>query len=232
MNDADAMRLLLDAARLGPDDVVLDVACGPGIVTAAVAREARTVVGIDLTPEMLELARARCRKEELGNVRFDLGDVTKLPYDDGAFSRVVCRYALHHLTDPAAVVREIARVCAPGGRVVVADMIVGDDPEAAARFNQAERARDPSHVRSMPGREILELLGSVGLRPEPVGEYGLAMELEALLARSAPPDADAVRAIYAAAIDGRQGLGIAERREGDRVRFEFPIAVVAADRQP
>src|SRR3954447_20716621 len=130
MNDAGAMALLLDAARLGPDDAVLDVACGPGIVTAAVAARARMVVGIDLTPEMLELARRRCSEQGLDNTRFDLGDVRALPYEDGAFSRVVCRYALHHVTDPAAVVREMARVCAPGGRVVVADMIVADDAQA------------------------------------------------------------------------------------------------------
>src|SRR5689334_1355405 len=136
MNDADAMELLLDAARLGPGDAVLDVACGPGIVVAALARRAGAVVGIDLTPEMLELARQRCAEQGLDNVRFDLGDVTELPYDDGRFSRVVCRYALHHLTDPGAVVAEMARVCAPGGRVVVVDIVVGDDTEAAARFNE------------------------------------------------------------------------------------------------
>src|SRR3954453_9618817 len=117
MNDADAMALLLGTARLGPEDAVLDVACGPGIVSAAAARTARTVVGIDLTPEMLDLARRRCAEQGIDNARFDLGDVSHLPYDDGAFTRVVCRYALHHVTDPAAVVGEMARVCAPGGRV-------------------------------------------------------------------------------------------------------------------
>ena len=226
MNDADAMGLLLDALRLGPADAVLDVACGPGIVSAAVAPVAGSVVGIDLTPEMLALARERGP----ANARFDLGDVTALPYGDGEFTRVVCRYALHHFTDPAAVVREMARVCAPGGRVVVADMIVRDDPEAAARFDAAERARDPSHVRCLPERELLEVLRGAGLRPEPAGAYALPMELEGLLARSASPDPDAVRAIYRAAIDGPEGLGIGERREGDRVRFEFPVVVVAGDR--
>src|SRR4051794_30954109 len=107
MNDAGAMALLLEAARLGPEDAVLDVACGPGIVTAVLAREAGTVVGIDLTPEMLELARSRYAEDGLENVRIDLGDVTELPYRDGEFSRVVCRYALHHFTDPAAVVGEM-----------------------------------------------------------------------------------------------------------------------------
>ena len=230
MNDADAMALLLDAARLGPGDTVLDVACGPGIVSAALARQARVVVGIDLVPEMLELARARCAEQGLDNTRFDLGNAGELPYGDGEFSRVVCRYALHHFTDPAAVVREMARVCAPGGRVVIADLVVGEDLEAAERFNEAEVARDPSHVRAMPERELMQLLRDAGLRPEPAGAYQLRMELEALLARSAAPDPDAVRALFDAAIDGAQGMGIGERREGERVRFEFPAVVIAGER--
>ena len=56
------------------------------------------------------------------------------------------------------------------------------------------------------------------------------MELEALLARSAAPDPDAVRAVYDAAIDRGETLGIGERREDGRVRFEFPISIVTGDR--
>ncbi len=229
MNDEQAMRMLLDAAGTGAQDSVLDVACGPGIVAAAFAGEAGRVVGIDLTPEMLALARRRCAEQGLENVSFELGDVTRLPYDDGEFERVVCRYALHHVADPRAVVAEMARVCAPGGRVVVADMIVGDDHDAAARFNEAERTRDPSHARSMPESELLELLRSAGLAARPLGHYRLPMELEALLERSAAPDPDAVRALFDAAIDDGREMGIGERREGGRVRFEFPIAIVAGD---
>jgi SAM-dependent methyltransferase len=230
MNDEAAMRLLLEALALGPDDSVLDVACGPGIVVGAVAPSAREVVGIDLTPEMLDLARERCAEAGIDNARFDIGDVTELPYGDGEFTRVVCRYALHHVSDPRAVVAEMARVCAPGGRVAIADMIVGEDAEAAERFNAAERARDPSHVRSMSVLELTALMADAGLVASQAGSYRLPMELEALLSRSASPDPDEVRAIYARAIDEGQTLGIGERREGDRVRFEFPIVVLSGER--
>jgi ubiquinone/menaquinone biosynthesis C-methylase UbiE len=230
MNDDAAMKMLLDAARVTADDTVLDVACGPGIVAAAFAREARHVTGIDLTPEMIELARARCADAGLGNVSFDVGDGERLPYDDASFSLVVCRYALHHMPDPAGVIAEIARVCAPGGRVAIADMIVGDDPQAAARFNQAEIARDPSHARSMTAGEILELLRDAGIDAEMVATYELPMELEALLKRSAAPDPGAVRALYDRAIDSGETLGIGERREGEQVRFEFPIVIFAGAR--
>jgi SAM-dependent methyltransferase len=230
MNDEAAMRLLVDALSLGAGDSVLDVACGPGIVAAAIAPHAGEVVGVDLTPEMVELARRRCADAGIDNARFDIGDVTELPYGDGEFTRVVCRYALHHVTDPRAVVGEMARVCAPGGRVVVADMIVGEDRAQADRFNAAERARDPSHSRSLPVNELGALLVEAGLVTTQVGSYRLPMELEALLGRSASPDPDEVRAIYARALDGGETLGIGERREDGRVRFEFPIAVLTGER--
>jgi SAM-dependent methyltransferase len=229
MNDEAAMTMLLDALGAGAGDAVLDVACGPGIVAAAVAPSAARVVGIDLTPEMIELARERCAEAGIGNTRFDLGDVSELPYADGEFSRVVCRYALHHVGDPATVVAEMARVCAPGGRVAVADMIVGEDVDIAVRFNEAERSRDPSHVRSMSVPELLALMRAAGFEASSVGSYGLPMELGALLGRSAAQDPAAVRAIYERAIDTGATLGIGERRDGDQVRFEFPIAVLTGE---
>ncbi len=229
MNDEAAMRMLLDAADPEPGDSVLDVACGPGIVAAAFAPLCSRVSGIDLTPQMIELGRERCASAGLANVSFDVGDVSALPYGDDSFSRVVCRYALHHMADPAPVVQEMARVCGPGGRVVVADIVVGEDELAAARFNEVERTRDPSHVRSMPLDELLELMRAASLEASPFGSYKLPVELHALLARSSAPDDDAVHAHYDRAIDEGQSLGVGERRDGEDVRFEFPIAIVTGD---
>ncbi len=230
INDEGAMRAMLDAARLGGAETVLDVACGPGIVAAAFAAEAGSVVGVDLTPRMVELAEERCRERRIDNARFEVGDATALPYGDGEFDRVVSRYALHHMPDPAAVVGEMARVCAPGGRVVVTDLVVGDDPTLADRFNAAERIRDPSHCRAMSELELEALLSEAGLHPNAAAAYTLPMELEALLARSAAPDPDAVREAFTAAIDDGLRMGIDERREDGAIRFEFAVAIVTGDR--
>ena len=231
-NDDRAMQALLDAARLSGNEAVLDVACGPGIVAAAFAVRARRVVGIDLTPRMLELARERCRERGLGNARFDHGEVSTLPYSDGEFERVVCRYSLHHLADPAGAVAEMARVCAPGGRVIVADITAADDAACADRFDRSERARDPSHCRAMPESELLGLLRGAGLQSQRVASYELPMELESLLARSASPDPDAVRSIFEAAIAEQEalGLGLGERYVDGSIRFEFGVAIVTGDR--
>ena len=95
MNDADAIQLLLTTARARTADTVLDVACGPGIVAAAFARKAAEVTGIDLTPAMIDLARERCVSERLDNVRFEIGDVERLPCVD-AFPRGVPLCAASH----------------------------------------------------------------------------------------------------------------------------------------
>src|ERR1700755_1879936 len=76
-----------DAAR----GAVLDVACGPGILSAAIAKSAREVVAFDLTPQMLKKAAQRCAEAGLDNVTFLEGNATELPFADAAFDAVVTR---------------------------------------------------------------------------------------------------------------------------------------------
>jgi SAM-dependent methyltransferase len=95
IRDERALQLIVDAARTGADDTVLDVACGPGLVACAFARTARQVTGIDLTPAMIARAEALAGERAITNVRFQVGDVLPLPFDDAAFSIVVSRL-LHH----------------------------------------------------------------------------------------------------------------------------------------
>src|SRR5690349_12132780 len=80
IRDAAAIQLLVDAAGTTADDIVLDVACGPGLVACGFAQRARHVVGIDLTPAMLDQARALAAAQQLTNVSFQQGDVLPLPF--------------------------------------------------------------------------------------------------------------------------------------------------------
>ena len=77
-----------------PDDVVLDVAYGTGIVSCAFAPLVSHVTGIDLTPAMIEQAKKAQAEKQLGNITWMVGDVSKeLPFDDMSFSIVVTRYS-------------------------------------------------------------------------------------------------------------------------------------------
>src|SRR6267143_6824210 len=121
IRDEAALRLIVECSGAGPSDTVLDVACGPGLLACAFARVVRHVTGIDITPAMLDRARALQQERGLTNVTWRQGDVLPLPWPDGSFTIVSARFAFHHFLDPRAVLVQMRRVCAAGGKVVVVD---------------------------------------------------------------------------------------------------------------
>jgi SAM-dependent methyltransferase len=225
-SDEESIRLVREAAGIGPGDTVLDVACGPGLLACAFARTARHVTGIDLTPAMIEQARALQRSEGLDNLSWHVGDVASLPFPDGSFSVAFTRYSFHHLLDPAGVLVEMARVTEPGGRVVVVDVYTSG-PEQAEAYDHVEKLRDPSHVRALGRDELVGMLQSVGLGEVATSVYGLDVELERLLSASFPdPGAvEEIRRIFAADV-GLDRLGVGARLEGGEIRFAFPTAIL------
>ena len=113
-----------------------------GIVVCAFAPQVKHATGIDMTPAMLDRARQLAAEKGIANVSWDQGDVGSLPYADGAFDIVVTRFSMHHFLDPVGVLREMVRVCAPGGRVVVVDMYaVGGSGEGGGMEPRGEAAR-------------------------------------------------------------------------------------------
>jgi len=143
---------------------LLDLGCGPGIVTAAVAPDVREVVAYDLTPEMLDQAKKRCQEAGLKNVQFELGSAEHLPFEKETFDCVVTRLTIHHFIDPRPVMNEVARVTRKGGRVVVADVVSSEDAEEAMLHNALETLRDPTHIRMLSPGVMLEVIKSAGLR--------------------------------------------------------------------
>src|SRR5213594_3127924 len=118
IKDEAALKLVVEFSGAGPADTTLDVACGPGLIVVAFARVVKHATGIDITPAMLERATAHAAEQGVSNVTWRQGDVLPLPYSDASFSIVTSRFAFHHFLDPFAVLREMPRVCAPGGTMV------------------------------------------------------------------------------------------------------------------
>ncbi|HXJ83312.1 MAG TPA: methyltransferase domain-containing protein [Candidatus Methylomirabilis sp.] len=229
IRDEQALRLLVDFTAAGPEDTVLDVACGGGLVVCAFARVVRHATGIDLTPAMIERARTLQQERGLTNVTWQVGDVLPLPCADRSFSIVTSRFAFHHFLDPVAVLREMKRVCVPGGRVAVVDTDASADPVKAAAFNRMEKLRDPSHVRAMPRAELIQLFAQAGLPTPRATAYRLESDLESLLGRSfpLPGDADKIRQIFAASLEDDR-LGIPLEREGAKINYAYPVAVLVS----
>jgi len=225
----DIVERILRMARLEPSDTALDVASGPGVLACALARHVRQATGIDLTPAMLDQARATQADAGLTNLQWDLGDVTAMPYAAGTFDVVTCRFAFHHFPEPLRVLREMRRVAAPGGRVVVADS--APSSAKADGFNAMEKLRDPSHTRALPVEELRGLFLSAEL-PEPrVEQTRLALDLDSFLARSYPPggerDKDRLRAMFEEAL-AEDRMDVRPRREAGTIHFSIPVAILAA----
>ncbi len=113
-------RRLVRLVRVGPGQRALDVCCGTGDVTLALARTGAEVTGVDFSPEMLAVARRRAARAEVA-VRLVRGDALALPFPETSFDAVTCSYGLRNLADFAAGVAELARVLRPDGRLGLLD---------------------------------------------------------------------------------------------------------------
>ncbi|MGH2872384.1 MAG: class I SAM-dependent methyltransferase [Solirubrobacteraceae bacterium] len=123
-------RALVDAIAPATGMRILDVATGTGLVAFALAARGATVVGLDQSDQMLGTARDRLnRTPQLGDrLSFIQGEAEALPFADGEFDALSFTYLLRYVDDPAATMRELARVLKPGGRIAMVDFGVPSDP--------------------------------------------------------------------------------------------------------
>jgi ubiquinone/menaquinone biosynthesis C-methylase UbiE len=220
---------LIKSVRACGEDTALDVACGAGVLVCAMAKVVRHVTGIDIVPAMIDRARALAAEKQATNVTWRLGDVNRLPFADATFSVVTSRYAFHHLERPDSVLAEMARVCVPAGRILVADMAAPSDPLKAAALNRMEKLRDPSHLRSMSVPELERLFSAAGLIPETPRTYRLDFQLETLLTGSRPLAGDAaiVRELFERALV-EDNIGLRVWRTSEGIQLSYDIAVLVA----
>ena len=233
IKNEEALKLLLQLTNASPSDVVLDVACGPGIVACAFAEVVAHATGIDLTPAMIERAQALQAERRLANVAWRVGNVDSLPYADGSFSIVTSRYAFHHLQDPQAAMNEMHRVCKDQGKIVLIDQVASDDPKRADALNRMERLRDPSHVRALTLPEMHGLFANLGMRNPRLTSYRLDAELDMLLKGSFPNEGDAAK-VRRMVIDSLEddGLNVNTRRVNGQIWISYPIAILIAEKRP
>jgi ubiquinone/menaquinone biosynthesis C-methylase UbiE len=149
----------LAALDLQADDRLLDVGCGTGAAVRQAAPLVDHAVGVDLSPAMI--ARARELAADLGDVEFHEADSENLPFPDSAFTAALCTTSFHHYPDPRRAAREMARVLAPGGRLVIGD---GCSDRLATRvLDLALRTFQRSHVHFYRSEELERMLAEAGL---------------------------------------------------------------------
>jgi ubiquinone/menaquinone biosynthesis C-methylase UbiE len=210
--------------RLAPADQVLDVCCGPGALALDLAAHAAHVTGLDLTPAMLDEARAAQARRGVENVAWRQGDVCRLPFEDGAFSLVTSSTAFHHLEDPRRAFAEMVRVCRPGGRIMVRDVT----PAAAKSegYDGIEKLRDPSHTHALTPQEMRGLGDGLPVgEPDCRGAVSSDLPIEPILAASFPETCtiDDVRAlILEDACSGENRLGLSAKVVDGELRVSYP----------
>jgi ubiquinone/menaquinone biosynthesis C-methylase UbiE len=229
ITDAALTQRFVDALGEAAGGSVLDVACGPGILSAAIAKSARDVVAFDLTPQMLNKAVQRCNEAGLGNVSFREGTANELPFANAAFDAVVTRLSVHHFERPAQVMSEVFRVLRPGGRFVVADVISSEVPAESELQNAIEILRDPSHVRMLPGSELTALVREAGFAIEQLATWDKPREFEEWMgivndASRVPPLRAVVRALAGAGASAGIGLAL----DGEKIRLFHRWNLIAA----
>lgn len=208
--------------------ILLDVACGAAHVAEMAAPHVRQAVGIDLTPALLALGADRLREAGITNVLLQEGDANALPFVDGSFDVVACRASMHHFPDPAQALREMVRVCRPGGRVVLSD-IVAPSAEVRDAYDALHTTLDPSHVRALLESELAELASRI-VGPVAYGETSATppIPLDAIV--TGVSDREAATAMLRRELDGGPPTGLEPEISDGEVLVRFTNTVLHASR--
>jgi ubiquinone/menaquinone biosynthesis C-methylase UbiE len=159
----DELKLLLELAGDVTNKKVLDIATGGGHTALAFAKAGARVTATDLTPAMLETAKAFISEQGVDSVTFQEASAEALPFDHQSFDIVTCRIAAHHFAEPEKFVAEVARVLKPDGIFLLVDNISPVDAKLAEVMNYIETTRDPSHVWAYSIPTWLNWLSEAGL---------------------------------------------------------------------
>lgn len=143
-----------DLERLGhilqgkSDAAVLDLGCGAGHVSFAVATQVRAVTAYDLSNQMLDVVAQEVARRGLANIATRQGVAEELPFSDATFDYVLTRFSAHHWSNLPRALAEMRRVLKDGGRMIVIDVIAPTTPIMDTHLQCIELLRDVSHVRN------------------------------------------------------------------------------------
>jgi len=152
-------------AGIAPGDTVLDLGAGPGgdcLIAARKAGPQGKVIGIDMTPEMIEQAERNAELAGISNVEFRLAEIEKLPVDDDSVDVVISNCVVNLAPDKAAVFAEAYRVLKPGGRLVISDIVLAGELPAAVQ--NSVRALVSCISGALPRKDYLSALRKAGFR--------------------------------------------------------------------
>ncbi|KHK55741.1 SAM-dependent methlyltransferase [Ralstonia sp. A12] len=206
------LEALAALAQSMPHAKVLDLGCGGGHVSFAMAPHVAALVAADLSEDMLAVVAAEAAKHGIKQLHTQAARAEHLPFDDGAFDIVATRFSAHHWYDVRAGLAEARRVLKPGGKLVIVDIIAPETPLLDTLLQTAEVLRDASHVRDYRVSEWQAMLTEAGFQPGTPRTWKLTMSFDSWIARIRTPQvrADAIRDLFDRAADeARQYFAVA-----------------------
>jgi len=205
---------------------VLDLGCGGGHVSYRAAPLVSQVVACDVTQSMLDAVSATAAERGLANIIVRRAPAESLPFDDGEFDFVLCRFTTHHWQDMEAGLREARRVLKRDGRAAFIDTVAPADWTLDTHLQAVELLRDVSHVRNYSLAEWVAALSRSGFALAGVTIRTLRMEFPVWTARTRTPAAhvEAIRSLQnTAPAIVRQHFAIGEDGSFDLAAATFVV---------
>jgi ubiquinone/menaquinone biosynthesis C-methylase UbiE len=191
---ADLQNLAATFAATCGNATVLDMGCGAGHASFAVAPHVKQVVAYDIAPQMLATVEGAAKERGLTTIRTQQGAAETLPFDDASFDWAISRMSAHHWRDVPKALAEVHRVLKPGGRLKFIDIAGIDDPLFDTHIQAIEVLRDASHIRDYRADEWVAMLNAAGFDARVTERWRLPLEFEAWVTRMRTP-AERVTAI-------------------------------------
>lgn len=220
-------RLLLEkiftSLSPGPDDRVLDIACGTGLVAEAFRGRVRSIVGIDMNEAMFS--------QGLGHLDYLVNSIgEKLPFKNGVFAKTVERQGIQFMNAEAAV-SEMSRVTSPGGRICLVQLCAYDQDDRDEYF-EILRLRNPARRNFFTRNDLKTLLEEAGCTDILVHDFITEEDVDRWSDHGAIDELrrEGIREVYRSASDGftsRHAVGIGENgRIVDRMLFGIVVGVI------
>ncbi len=182
---------IVEKSGVKENDRVLDIATGSGFLALEFAKKSTEVIGCDITRNMLLYAREKQKNSGLNNIDFLLSDIESLPFPDGAFDIVSCRFAFHHFPDPKKALLEMKRVSRQS--IVLVDGVSSEETGKSQFHNEIEKMRDPSHVRINTLNEIKNMFEDIGAVIKDISHWEIPQDFDEWIKRAGTDDKKIIR---------------------------------------
>lgn len=219
---------IVDKSGVKENDRVLDIATGSGFLALEFAKRSTGVTGCDITRNMLLYAREKQKNSGLNNIDFLLSDIESLPFPDGAFDIVSCRFAFHHFPDPKKALLEMKRVS--GHSIVLVDGVSSEEPGKSRFHNEIEKMRDPSHVRINTLNEIKNMFEDIGAVIKDISHWEIPQDFDEWIKRAGTDDEKIIkiRDLMIGSLDD-DSTGLRVKIENGKLGFTYDTIILIAE---